>query len=765
MAASWSRVSLPARLLIRPMEPSRHPDPPAGRFTSDPSAQVCAALSRLKLVCGLDPDPKSVWAALRAATRPDLPADESPEERLMRGAASCGLRARPVRLTVREAVHHARAGQPLALVRKLPDGSCQHLVIERHGWSRARVSGLGPEPVVISLSALERQVGGGGRTAMDWIAVHRDLPAEALSGTPPSGGAGHDGNHGDGNGNGHPAAHPSPFRRLAALARLERRDLWSLLGYAVVTGILYLAVPLAADALVSNIAFGGQQQAYIQALLFLGIALAAFLLLHAFVRALAFLVIERLQRRLFARFTADLALRLPRVRQSEFDRYHGPELTNRFFDIMTLQKASAQLLLDGLDVTLTFLVGSMLLAFYDWTLFWFDAGLLVLVLLIIWRLGREGVNTSIEESRIKYATAGWLQQVAMFSTVFKGPGGSDLAADWTDDLTRNYLKARQAHFRILFRQVVGLMAVEVAATVVLLGWGGLLVLEGQLSIGQLVGSQLVLTATLAAVAKFWKQLETAYDCLTAIDKVGYLVDLRMESPEGEAPRMGSPRGAEVVIRDLCFEYTAHRPVLDGFQLHLKPGDRLALIAPASSGSTTLLNLLYGLREPTSGHVDIDGLDVRHWRRSELRRQVARVHGDDEIFDGSIADNVRLGNTALGLAEVREALAATRLLPKVQGLRRGLVEPISLLGRSLSGTERRQILLARAIISQPRLLLLDATLDGFEPDDIDGIVEYLADPARPWTLVVVTRDPDVIRRFRHQVRMQPIAGNPRTPHGY
>ncbi|MCW5558924.1 MAG: ATP-binding cassette domain-containing protein, partial [Verrucomicrobiae bacterium] len=384
-----------------------------------------------------------------------------------------------------------------------------------------------------------------------------------------------------------------------------------------------------------------------------------------------------------------------------------------------------------------------------------------------WRLGPRGIETSIEESRAKYATAGWLQQVAMFSTVFKGPGGRELAVDWTEGFTRWYLRARQAHFRILFRQVTGLLVVEVVAAVVLLGWGGLLVLNGQLSIGQLVASQLILTATLAAVAKFWKQLETAYDCLTAIDKVGYLVDLEVEAEAGDSPRPGSAQGAEVVIQGLSFEYAPGKPVLRDLDLHLRPGARAAMVSASSSGSTTLLDLLYGLREPTAGHVDVDGLDLRHWKRSVLRRHVGRVHGDDELFDGSIADNIRLGNDAVGLAEVREALDAVGLLPKVQAMRQGLHEPISLLGRSLSGTERRQVLLARAIVAQPRLLLLDATLDGFEPEEIDRILAYLRDGRRPWTLLVVTRDPDVIRRFDHRISLQPSSRleNPGESHGH
>ena len=738
--------------------------------------RLAGAVTQLALACGIELDPGEIRSVARQVLpRPgEAPCDDEDEPFLclLRVVEACGMRGTPVRMPLREAVHHARDDRPMAIV-QIRDGVPRYLTLQRRGWSKVRVGGLEDDPVVARVRVLARELGGGTDTLFTCLAVERDLPAQPLSaspspssGGPPGGAAGSGGGgHGHGSGGHGPAGHPSPFPRILALSRLEWRDLWSLVGYAVVTGMLYLTVPLAADALVSNISFGGQQRVYVQALVVLTIVLAVFLALHAFVRALAFTLIERLQRRIFVRFTADFAMRLPRVRQSEFDRHHGPELTNRFFDIMTLQKAAAQLLLDGLDVALTFLVGSILLAFYSWSLFWFDAGLLVLVIAVIWGLGRRGVWTSIEESRIKYATAGWLQQVAMFSTVFKAPGGTQLACDRTDELARLYLQARQAHFRVLFRQVIGLLGLEVTAAVVLLGWGGLLVLNGQLSLGQLVASQLILTATLRAVSKFWKQLETAYDCLTAVDKVGHLVDLTVESNAGTSAPPRSPRGAELVVHDLHFEYLPHRPVLRGVNLHLTPGARVAIVAPSSSGSTTLIDLIYGLREPASGHLDLDGLDLRHWNRGELRRQVARVHGDDEIFDGTLYENIRLGNDEVGLAEVREALEAVDLLRKVQRLPQGIHEPISLLGHSMSGTERRQVLLARAIVARPRLLMLDTTLDGFELEEIDLILDYLCDPRRPWTLLVVTRDPDVIRRFDNRISLEPPAGNEgKTSHG-
>lgn len=712
-----------------------------------------AVVERLGRWCGV---PQTV-SKVRGEARQAAASGGDSLDTLAAVARASGLRARVVSLTISQAVHHANPDTPIVVARKGAAGENPWIILVRRGLFHVLVDGLDAPGDVrrMTVGELRRRLGVGTEVVQSLL-VEAVLPAEAIGpdAIPPEEAAheAHSHGNGHGDGNGHSHDHPAPLDRVRALIKLELKDLWTLFWYAVATGLLYLAIPLAVDALVSNISFGGQQKVYIQALAVLAVVLGGFLFLYALVRALAFVVIERLQRRLFVRFTADLAGRLPRVCQSEFDQVHGPELTNRFFDIMTLQKAASQLLLDGLDVFLSFLLGSLVLAFYDWTLFWFDAGLLILVLVVIRWFGRGGVKSSIEESRVKYMTAGWLQQIALFSGAFKAPGAELLSQERTDGYVREYLKFRRSHFTILFRQVVGLLLIEVLATTILLVWGGYLVLAGKLSVGQLVASELILTATLAASAKFGKQLETAYDLLTAIDKIGHLVDLKMERSDGTEPSKTRQGGADVRISNLHFAYAPGRPVFKGLEMAIPSGARMALFAKASTGATTLLNLLFGLREPVKGHIEIDGLDLRQWNLESLRKAVARVADDDSIFDSTVRENVRMGNEAVGVSEVVEALRAVGMLHKVQALPRGVDEPIALLGRSLSGTERRQVLLARAIARSPRLLLLDGTLDGFDAEEIDSILAYLCAPERPWTLLVVTRDPDVLRRFENQLTL-------------
>lgn len=543
--------------------------------------------------------------------------------------------------------------------------------------------------------------------------------------------------------------HPAPHRRLFRLLRAERSDVGVILLLAVMNGALLLATPLAVDALVNNIAFGGQQGVYLQALLVLSLALFAFLALLAIMRAAQHYVMEIIQRRLFVRLTADLAYRLPHLQTAALDRTLAPELVNRFFEIVTVQKSSALLLLEGVNLALATLMGLIVLGFYHPFLLAFDLALVTALAVIIVGMGRNAVATSIRESYAKHAVAAWLEQLALFPIFFRSAGGNDLACRRADALALAYLDERRAHFRILLRQIGGLLGLQALASAGLLTIGGALVLRGELTLGQLVASELIVGAIVASVAKFGKHLEAWYDVLAAVDKIGHVIDLPIERTSGERP---PGRGAaEVRAQQVSFRYTPDRPVFDNLSFHFPPGARIALVSAAGYGTSTLLDLLYGLRQPQQGMILIGGVDLRHWPLEALRHDVALVRGH-EIVDGTIAENVRLGRSDISLEEVRRALEAVGLIDTVLQYPGGLDAPLKPGGSPLSSTQRTQLVVARAIVGKPRLLLLDESLEGLDLTTIAELERCLFDRSNPWTLVLATRVPELVERCDQVLRL-------------
>ncbi len=332
-----------------------------------------------------------------------------------------------------------------------------------------------------------------------------------------SNGHGHGHDHGHAHGHGHNHDHHghaaiSPVRRLWRMLRLEVRDITTLMLFALVAGTLGLATPLAVESLVNTVAWG----TYLQPLFVLSIMLFGFLAFAGLLKLLQQIIVEVMQRRMFVRIVGDLAHRFPMASREALATEHPSELANRYFDIMTIQKAVASLLLDGISIMLQTTIGLILLAFYHPFLLGFDIILLLLMTVVTYVLGRGGVKSAIAESRIKYELAHWLQDVISFPTAFRLHGGASYAVERANRLTVRYLGGRQEHFRVLVRQSAFSLILLAVASTALLGVGGWLVIRGELTLGQLVASELVVTAIVGAFAKIGKSLESFYDLCAAV---------------------------------------------------------------------------------------------------------------------------------------------------------------------------------------------------------------------------------------------------------
>ena len=536
--------------------------------------------------------------------------------------------------------------------------------------------------------------------------------------------------------------HASPFYRFMSLLRSERAEIGSIIMFSIIAGGLYLATPLAVDAVVNSIAFGGEQQVYVQALVILSLALLALLGLRALIRAAQAIVMEQIQCRIFVRMTADLAFRLPRVQMEALDRLQGPELINRFFDVVVLQKSAASLLLDGVNVLFSTLMGLLVLGIYHPMLLSFALGLLLLIAGVVLLPARRGVRTSIQESYAKHAVVGWLEQIVMFPLLFRTRGGAELACQRADILAQNYLSARRSHFRVLMGQVAGILIIQAVASAVLLSLGGWLVLRGELTLGQLVASELILAAIIAALGKLGKQLESWYDALAAVDKLGYLVDLPVERETGETPGTTGGAGLAVELRKVTFAYDPSRPVLNNLSCRIPSGGRVGVVGAAGHGASTLLDILAGLRQPRDGTTLLDGLDLRQWRLEAVRREVALVRGH-ELVGGTISENIRLGRPDVTLQDIQAALQQVGLLDTLLHLPAGLDTRLNPGGAPLPSSHRSLLMMARAIVGRPRLLLVDETLEGMDVEFLPAMQALLFGGARSWTTILVTRDPDML----------------------
>jgi putative ABC transport system ATP-binding protein len=639
-------------------------------------------------------------------------ATDNQPELLSEVGESIGLRLEKVALTATAAAEASAAQTPL--VTRLAD-SRGWLVMYGFSGGKIRaaiVQGELIEQRHLKSDAVAKLLGLPDGRLGDWFLVQAIAPlANAVS---------HD-HH----------AHMPPLARLIELMRADHQDLWLVLGLALGSGLLALASPVAVQALVNTVAMGGMGQP----LLVLAIILFFFLAFAGAVHVLQSYLVEIIQRRIFVRLATDLAYRLPKVRREAFQKHHGAELVNRFFDVLTVQKAGSSLLLDGMSTAVQTLVGLVLLAFYHPFLLAFDVVLLLAIVSIIFLLGRRGVATAIQESISKYALVAWLESVATNLHSFKFNSGSDLAAKRTDALALAYLAAKQNHYHVLLRQIIGSVALYAIASTALLAIGGYLVIDGHLTLGQLVAAELIVSSALISLIKFGKHLEGYYDMMAGTDKIGHLLDLPLERDDGLTPELNGP--VAVTVSDLSFGYNKHT-IGSGFNLNLQACEKVAVLGGNSSGKTTLAEALCGLRVPMTGQITINDHNLNRLKLESLRRHIAVV-GNLELIADSLFENVRMGRSELTKKDVEQTLSSIGFAIELVG---GLDTSISTTGAPLSSTEARLIMLARAIIGQPGLLIVDGILDQLDTNTRSRIAPVLFAENSPWTLLVLSSSSEV-----------------------
>ena len=506
----------------------------------------------------------------------------------------------------------------------------------------------------------------------------------------------------------------TPQQRLKNLLIPEKRDLGIILGYGICSGVFALIIPIAVQTLVNTIAFGS----LLQPILVLSLLVLLTLGVSAFLRGLQVYLMEKVQQRIFARTSLTLAHHIPKIKISAIEGEQGPELVNRFFDILTVQKSTALIMIDGLSIVLQTLVGMALLAFYHPILLAFDLFLVGLIFSGVFYLGQGAIKSSIIESKKKYEVANWLEILARVPIVFKKPQAQNFIFERSDLITSHYIKSRKNHFQILLRQIIGALSLQVLASSALLGLGGWLVVKRQLTLGQLVAAELIVTSVVTGVGKFGKYLESYYDLIAAADKLGYLMELPTEDHRTalESPSDSQKSGpASLSLVGLSYgDPSQPQLTLKQIELRVSAGEKITLYGGRSSGKSALCDLLYLLKEPQAGNIELDGISSKDMSLSQYRSQVSLLRSVD-LFEGTLLENIRIHEKAASVEAIYSILEKLGVLEEIKRLPEGLLTKIMGGKSMLSSTQAKFIALARTLVQEPRLLIIDSFLDDLDDE--------------------------------------------------
>ncbi len=539
------------------------------------------------------------------------------------------------------------------------------------------------------------------------------------------------------------------WQRLIGLLKLEKRDVIQIFYYAIFAGIVNLSLPLGIQAII-NLIQGAQLSTswvVLVILVTLGVAFVGILQL------MQIRIIENLQQKIFTRSSFEFAYRFPKIKMSELRNFYPPELANRFFDTLTVQKGLSKILIDFPAALLQIIFGLMLLSFYHPFFIIYGILLLLLIYIVFKFTAQKGLDTSLEESEQKYRVAHWIQEVARSIISFKLSGRTSHALTKNDLLVSGYLEARESHFRILVLQFIQMIGFKVLVTAGLLLIGGLLVLNQEMNIGQFVAAEIIILLVINSVEKLILGLETFYDLLTSLEKLGQVVDKELEPQDGEKP-FKDQQSFEVELQAISYKVPdGTKPIIDSLSLTIKANDQILLTGDSGSGKSTLLRLIAGIISPDSGNIYVNNVSLKSINLNYYRSHLGQSLADETPFEGSILDNITFGDPEISDEDVYWALEKTGLTRFVKEQPLGLRSMLYPEGRQVPYVISKKIVLARSIVRKPRLLLLKDPLDQFDTLEARRIIEFLSDSQNPWALVVVSNNPEWAKRCNRIITMK------------
>jgi ABC-type bacteriocin/lantibiotic exporter with double-glycine peptidase domain len=535
----------------------------------------------------------------------------------------------------------------------------------------------------------------------------------------------------------------TPLKRFWKFVTTERKNVFYIYVYALIIGIINLSLPLGIQAIIGRISGG---------LLFDGVVvLIVFVILGILIvgglQLMQIYLVEILQRRIFTKAAFEFAFRIPRIKTEALKNVYSPELINRFFDVITLQKGFAKVLLDLTTAVLQIVFGLILLSLYHSSFIIFGLIMLIIVIFIFRLTGPKGLETSLKESKYKYNLVAWLEELARTRNTFKLAGFTSMPMDKTDKFVDRYLSARKSHFKVLLNQFVTITVFKLFVTGGTLIIGCLLVVNREITLGQFVASEIVIIIIMGAVEKIILNMDTIYDVLTAVEKVAQLTDLPLQTTSGiSISKLSSQNGITLQLDKLRFKFPeSDSELLKDISFTINPGENLCISGVNGSGKSTLCSIISGIQSNYKGSILLNGIPYINIRNSDLHELINGNLVQEEIFGGTIDDNIRLGNPSIRQQTAIESIQRAGLTDFINRMPNGLYTQLLPAGQGLSSSERRKLQLARCFATKPKLMLWTDMFEDFDMNEKIRIINEVFDNHSPNSVLAFSNDPLIMQK--------------------
>ena len=522
-------------------------------------------------------------------------------------------------------------------------------------------------------------------------------------------------------------------KKIFTLLRLDRKDVSAIYVFAILAGLVQLAMPLGIQTIISFLMAGTMSTSIV--ILILLVVLAVFL--NGLLQVRQMQVTEKIQQKIYVRYAMEFSDRLPKINIEKLDSYYLPELVNRFFDTVSLQKGIEKLILDIPAAVIQIIFGVALLSLYHPVFIVFGAVLLIILYIILRYTLPDGFEASLEASNQKYATAAWLEEMARVIKTFKYSRGTSLNIQKTDGIVNKYLHARTNYFKVLLTQYWSLVSFKLIITAAMLIVGAVLLVDQQINIGQFIAADIVILSVIGSVEKLIGNLDKVYDVLTSVEKLSKITESDIEV-EGSLVLQQINSGVAISFEQVNFGYSNTKDILKGINLQIKPGEKICIMGQSGAGKSSMLRLLTGAFKEFEGSILIDDMPIGNYTLNSIRSQTGILLSQQDIFNGTIWENITMGNTDIKHSEVTAVVERCGLSSFIKNLPKGYDTVLDPSGIKLTGKIRQDVLLLRALLGNRRLLLLEEPLNYLEPVYKEKVTDYLMKKEEA-TVLIATND--------------------------
>lgn len=539
------------------------------------------------------------------------------------------------------------------------------------------------------------------------------------------------------------------FKGFVRLLWFEHTEIKLVLAYGIGFAFLNLVFPIGVQAILSNLNYG----TLLQPVLLVSLLVLLVLALSSVLQLFQVYLIEIIQRRIFSRVTLSIGKFIPKTRSGAFT----VELMNQFFEVTHIQKMQHLILMDGLGTIFQTFLGLLLLAFYHPYLLIFDILFLFILYLIIFVLGNGGIKTGVNESKEKYRVASWLEEVTRHRKIFSRSTGAKYALHKTDNFILDYLSKREKHFRILFRQYFGISFLFVLGSAGALFLGSWLVIKGELTVGQLVAVEIIISGIMFNVFKFGKYIESGYDMLASYDKLESIFNVSHLAKES-TQTLSVDSIQNISLQNLVYSPTpihAQQGISIQFgNIQVSAGEKISVFGKSGSGKSTLANILCGFEAFDRGEYLINGISLQELPKQEVFDRFFLLE-KPTLFKGTILQNITLEKGELEQKELSDIMENVPYISELFDLEKGLSTYVYGLDGEFSDRIKMIVSFIRAIYAKPDFFVIAQTFDGLGDDFRQEFIKYLEEKCPQMAVILITSDQDLVKVFSRSLNLEKV----------